>query len=170
MTVLLDRSRSRAEALWSERSPQLPSVVRISTARANEGATWTPIAQAGESFALTETVKLLDALDVGSAVRSEVRRFLVLVLGRDATIPVVTPGDEDGSVSLYWKTGPMSLEVEVSADGPNYLWARDETGEIHCLEDDRKKIVGLAKNIVLRMGIRAKIHNPRWRQQYLGNE
>ncbi|MFT3888025.1 MAG: hypothetical protein QM713_07685 [Arachnia sp.] len=123
-----------------------------------------------EPFALVEASKLLDALNLDDAARGEVKSFLSLVLGQDATVPSVAPGEDEGDVSLYWKTGPMSLEVEVSSDGPHYLWARDETGEIHCIENDRRGIIEQAKNLVLRMGVRARLHNPRWRLQYAGDE
>ncbi len=131
---------------------------------------WVYNAQQEEPFALTEATKLLDALNVDAATRAEVKGFLFLVLGQEATVPSIAPGENKGDVSLYWKTGPMSLEVGVSSEGPHCLWSRDETGEVHCIEDDKRGIIARAKNVVLRMGFRARLHNPRWRHQYAGNE
>ena len=154
-----------------KRRAQSRPTLRKAAVRAESDVNWLGISQPEESFALREATKLLGALDVSDAVRRETVNFLTLVLGRDATVPSVAPGEADEDVLLHWKTGPMSLEVEVSSSGAHYLWARDETGEIHCLQGDRRReILARAKNIVLRMGIRARLHNPRWRQQYVGNE
>lgn len=119
---------------------------------------------------MTEAMRLLSHVAVGREVRREVRGFLASVAGRDAPVPTVTPGEDQGDVDLYWKTGPMSLEIGISATGPHYLWARDETGEIHCIEDSREAIVPLARRLILRMASRARQYNPRWRDQYMGND
>lgn len=171
MSALLKRPRNHARDVWGKRRAQSRPILRQAAVRAEGHVNWLGVSQPEEAFALREATKLLDALDVSEDVRRETANFLTLVLGRDATVPSVAPGDADEDVLLYWKTGPMSLEVEVSSSGAHYLWARDETGEIHCLEDvDRRDIIALAKSIILRMGIRARLHNPRWRQQYVGNE
>lgn len=165
MSIILESPAS----VWNQRLPQRPPV-REAAVSAVRDPKWGDVIYS-ESFALREATKLLDSLDIDDAIRAEVSSFLVSVLGPEATVPSVAFGESDGDVLLHWLTGPMSLEVEISADGPFYLWARDETGEIHCLEDaDRRSNIACAKNIILRMGIRARQYNPRWRQQYLGNE
>lgn len=171
MSVLADNWRGLGLQVWGRRRARPHPQVYRAIVRVRDDANWLAFARLDDSFALKEATKLLAALEVDDRVRDATTTFLGHVLGADATVPSVAPGDEDGTVLLYWKTGPMSLEVEVSSSGAHYLWARDETGEISCLEDgDRRAIMARAKNIVLRMGNRARLHNPHWRQQYVGND
>ena len=172
MTVLLERDgRRRTHAEMWARSPvatpaQHPVQPRPSAQAARDAnGRWGRRPASDEAFAVVQATKLLDRLEVSNDVRHETRKFIVAVSGRDATVPSVTPGENSGDVTLYWRTGPMSLEVEITPLGADYLWARDETGEILCLEQDQHAMVGAAKGIVRRMGIRARHYNPSWRKQ-----
>ncbi len=171
MTVLLERhNRPTPHAeIWAT-SPaaepvQHPVRPRLSAQAARDADGRWERPASDEAFAVVQATKLLDRLEVSNDVRHETRKFIVAVSGRDATVPSVTPGENSGDVTLYWRTGPMSLEVEITPLGADYLWARDETGEILCLEQDQHAMVGAAKGIVRRMGIRARHYNPSWRKQ-----
>lgn len=120
-------------------------------------------------FAVKRAYELLDRLEISPSLDEQVRKFLRSISEEDSTVPSVAFGEEEDHVALYWKTGPISMEVEISSDGPDYFWARDEGGTIESFESDASAITYAAHNIALRMAHRARIVNPKWREQYLSN-
>ena len=114
MTVLLERDgRRRTHAEMWARSPvatpaQHPVQPRPSAQAARDAnGRWGRRPASDEAFAVVQATKLLDRLEVSNDVRHETRKFIVAVSGRDATVPSVTPGENSGDVTLYWRTGPM---------------------------------------------------------------
>lgn len=121
------------------------------------------------NFVMAEAHKMLDGLDeekLPTPARRAVYEFLERVTNARSVVPSIVPIG-GGEVSLNWVVGKRSIEVEICATGPSYLWAIDERGRVTSIESDAARIETISRAILNRMSMVANRVNPKWRRDYL---
>lgn len=96
--------------------------------------------QAGsQSRPLREAIRSLQTVstsELGSSglsalTQAQVYRFLSRITHPNSTYASIVP-DDDGVAVLHWVAGDMSLQVDVTEDGPDYLWMCDGHSPARC--------------------------------------
>lgn len=128
---------------------------------------WHDETPALEARPLTEARRTLQDLtteELGTSglslrTREQVLLFLRRVTGPDSTYTSIVPDDE-GVAVLHWVAGPKSLQVDVSEDGPDYLWTCDEHGSRYVTT--APAIYTIAQRVLAEMASAAVNANPSW--------
>jgi hypothetical protein len=67
---------------------------------------------------MTPELRLLDGLS--EATQGRVLAFLEQITDRPTFVSIVP--DDDGVAVLYWVAGDIALQVDITENGPDYLW------------------------------------------------
>lgn len=168
-------STAALDALWGPHVRSLRHgrrLVWVAASPKDHEPEWTqdadvrPVATFAVSEVRNKVVRIPTA-SMNRAVRDQVEDFLTRVTDARSTVPSVAP-TEEGSAILHWVAGHTSIEVEIDAAGPKYLWAARVDGTHETLTDDPAAIEIAARRLVADMAARVNALNPRWRYTYLG--
>ena len=118
------------------------------------------------NFVLAEARKALEKLPVGRATEAHVYDYLRTVATPSSAVPSLSLG-EDNSVVLHWISGPVSIEVEIGTQGPEYLWGIDQKGQELFAEDAPEVIKTYGRRLNFEIERRLAEFNPDWRTKYL---
>lgn len=128
--------------------------------------TWSD-APARRSRPLTEAHKLLGGLSteklgttgLSARTQHQVLRFLSRVTKPNSTFAAIVP-DDDGVAVVHWAAGGTSLQIDIDADGPSYLWTHTDGKSVSFTQP--AAIYNVAERVLKAMATAADEANPQW--------